>query len=602
MVQQSESMVCIKKEDSSQSSSKPEEDSLLTEEPAESLSSPEEDSLQSVSSSESSHSQRKTSCEQPENYMCEHQQYDWTGSSAFNPLSPWNGLYGFGNGNDMMPFFPNMSMFSSVDVPTTTENATVDASLQAQACACGNILDPSFRFCDQCGAKRQPMRVCSCGHVLILGANFCDQCGAKQSAATPVATGACADQRVQERAAVGKDAANAGIKKSERAKVKVALEESSEELTTMMLRNIPSSCTQDQFYELLETIGFRGMVDFLYVPVDFSNERNFGYAFVNFRTAASATEFKERFDGVEMSKCFPTFHCDAEDSESAGSSNGALQRQRKAKKSNRDEVCKVLPAAIQGWEANMQKLCSSHSTHRIGGPEHWHPLFLDASGERVNVADRYKPATTTKKALNPNASAFVPMPDCARQEDVKSPLPIDMLPPGLAIPAGLNISAALQKPGDDVDEDSTADRRPGDAMLIDVYSTKLDPSVVPLEKRMEAERIAKEMKAQKSPKKIGGDAASKDLEVDDSYTRDPVYIEPISGPFGPKNPLMNVGNADVNDGECFQEILDHWKQLVDTIGTAEGALAGKKFGFDIGLMQQMAKMQAQAGTPCTRWQ
>ncbi len=50
--------------------------------------------------------------------------------------------------------------------------------------------------------------------------------------------------------------------------------------TTLMIKNIPNKYTQKM---LLATIDedFRGQYDFFYLPIDFKNKCNVGYAFIN---------------------------------------------------------------------------------------------------------------------------------------------------------------------------------------------------------------------------------------------------------------------------------------------------------------------------------
>lgn len=50
--------------------------------------------------------------------------------------------------------------------------------------------------------------------------------------------------------------------------------------TTLMIRNIPNKYTQQM---MLDTIDekFKGKYDFFYLPIDFENKCNVGYAFIN---------------------------------------------------------------------------------------------------------------------------------------------------------------------------------------------------------------------------------------------------------------------------------------------------------------------------------
>lgn len=64
-----------------------------------------------------------------------------------------------------------------------------------------------------------------------------------------------------------------------------------------MLRNLPNNYTREMLLKLIDSAGFAGTYDFLYLPTDFTSLAGLGYAFVNSCTAADATRLWEHFDG-----------------------------------------------------------------------------------------------------------------------------------------------------------------------------------------------------------------------------------------------------------------------------------------------------------------
>merc|ERR1712118_617184 len=71
------------------------------------------------------------------------------------------------------------------------------------------------------------------------------------------------------------------------------------ERTTLMLRNIPNDYNFYMLKELIDSFGFRGQYDFLYLPMDFRKGANIGYAFVNGVNLAAAQRIRQAFDGFE---------------------------------------------------------------------------------------------------------------------------------------------------------------------------------------------------------------------------------------------------------------------------------------------------------------
>jgi len=54
--------------------------------------------------------------------------------------------------------------------------------------------------------------------------------------------------------------------------------------TTVVIKNLPESCTNEMVLDLLNSAGFSGKYDFVYVPTDFRDFSAFGYAFINMTT------------------------------------------------------------------------------------------------------------------------------------------------------------------------------------------------------------------------------------------------------------------------------------------------------------------------------
>jgi len=70
-----------------------------------------------------------------------------------------------------------------------------------------------------------------------------------------------------------------------------------EEWTTVMLCGFPRSYDRDKLVNLLDSHGYSGMFDFVYLPMEFEYSECVGYAFVNLTTAAAALRLKAAFEG-----------------------------------------------------------------------------------------------------------------------------------------------------------------------------------------------------------------------------------------------------------------------------------------------------------------
>lgn len=116
--------------------------------------------------------------------------------------------------------------------------------------------------------------------------------------------------------------------------------------TTVMVRNIPNKYDRSM---LLEDFNreFQGKFDFLYLPMDFSNDCNMGYAFVNFLVPQSIVDFCQRFD------------------------------RRRWGRFNSEKVCQITYAKIQGKRALVEHFRNSNVMLQ---PESYRPIVLDHFG------------------------------------------------------------------------------------------------------------------------------------------------------------------------------------------------------------------------------
>jgi hypothetical protein len=115
--------------------------------------------------------------------------------------------------------------------------------------------------------------------------------------------------------------------------------------TTVMLRNIPNKYTQTSLLDAIDEQGFRGLYNFFYLPVDFKNGCNMGYAFINFVNHDAADMFMGVFKGHQLPA-------------------------KSAK------VCDVCWARVQGWKANIEHYRNS-PVNELPDPEYRPLMFVD---------------------------------------------------------------------------------------------------------------------------------------------------------------------------------------------------------------------------------
>jgi len=80
--------------------------------------------------------------------------------------------------------------------------------------------------------------------------------------------------------------------------------------TTVIVRNLPNRCTRSSFLNLVDSRGFKGTYDFVYVPIDFRTKACVGYSFMNFVSVAAAELFRAEFSGFAGWFCQSQKVCD----------------------------------------------------------------------------------------------------------------------------------------------------------------------------------------------------------------------------------------------------------------------------------------------------
>jgi len=70
-----------------------------------------------------------------------------------------------------------------------------------------------------------------------------------------------------------------------------------QQLTTVLVRNVPHGVAREEVLLAVNTRGFEGAYDLLYLPMDFRTHENKGYCFLNLVSEELARSFMGAFNG-----------------------------------------------------------------------------------------------------------------------------------------------------------------------------------------------------------------------------------------------------------------------------------------------------------------
>ncbi|CZT46411.1 related to mei2 protein [Rhynchosporium secalis] len=136
--------------------------------------------------------------------------------------------------------------------------------------------------------------------------------------------------------------------------------------TTVMLRNIPNKVDQAMLKEIVDESSF-GKYDFMYLRIDFSNNCNVGYAFINFHDPLDIIKFVE------------------------------LRSNQKWQRFRSEKVAEVSYATIQGRDCLIQKFRNSSVMLE---PEHYRPklfFILQDGDELAGKEEPFPPSDNASK-------------------------------------------------------------------------------------------------------------------------------------------------------------------------------------------------------------
>lgn len=153
--------------------------------------------------------------------------------------------------------------------------------------------------------------------------------------------------------------------------------------TTLMFRNLPNNYNRSTLLQMLDSEGFRGSYDLIYLPTDFRNFAGFGYAFVNFVMHEDAKRAKASFQGYARWRVPSRKTCDV-----------------------------VWSGPVQGLQAHTERYRNSPVMHE-SVPDEYKPAVF-AEGVRVSFpapTKRIRPPRVRRSSAGDGVGIAAPLQD-----------------------------------------------------------------------------------------------------------------------------------------------------------------------------------------------
>jgi len=140
--------------------------------------------------------------------------------------------------------------------------------------------------------------------------------------------------------------------------------------TTLMIKNIPNKYSQKMLLAALDA--YRGQFDFFYLPIDFKNKCNVGYAFINFVQPKYIVPFFEKFNGHTWEKFNSLKVCNITYARIQGK-QGMIDHFRNSRLLIEDKVCRPLIFYSDGVNAGDEEEfpIGPNYPHAKGTPIYW---------------------------------------------------------------------------------------------------------------------------------------------------------------------------------------------------------------------------------------